>query len=374
MGGSTGGNLKRIILQEKVLFFNLFTLIIFLRFYGVLLAQPHHFFVMLLTFIWLLVVIFAGAFAVARHAGALAILLKEPLGTLILTISVVAIEVMMITSVMLTGAESPTLARDTMFAVIMIVLNGLLGLTLLVGGWRYREQQINLQGAKAFLSVIFLISIVGLILPNFTYSTPGPTLSPFLTVFMIIISLTIYGVFLGIQTVRHRKYFLEVAVEKRRAMERHGEVHYTMSMHVVLLIGYLLIIVFLAKIIAIPIDYATETLKAPHALSGILVALLVLAPEALTSLRATLHDLLQHSVNILLGSVLATIGLTIPAVETVGMITGKPVVLGLDSVDSTLLFLTLLMSILTFGSERTNVLQGVVHLLIFLIYLALIFD
>lgn len=360
--------------KEKRIFLNLVTLSIIALFPDFLLFHPPHKIILGFVFFWLIVVIFMSAFAVARHAGALAVLLKEPLGSLVLTLSVITIEVMMISSVMLTGGDNPTLARDTMFAIIMLVLNGMLGLTLIIGGWRYREQQLNLQGAKAFLSVILLICVIGLVLPNFTDSTPDPTLSPFLTIFLIFVSLSIYGIFLGIQTVRHRKYFLEVEKEKRNHSNAHGKVYYSIGTHLILLLIYLATLIFLAKLLAIPISYATEILHAPEALSGILVALLVLAPEALTAFRATLHNLLQHSVNILLGSVLATIGLTIPAVLMIGMITHKTIMLGLDPSDMVLLFLTLMMSILTFGSERTNILQGTVHLLIFLIYLVLIFD
>jgi Ca2+/H+ antiporter len=231
---------------------------------------------------------------------------------------------MIITSVMLTGDENPTLARDTMFAVIMIILNGMVGLTLLVGGWRYREQQLNLQGSKSFLSVILLISILGLVLPDYTNSTQGPTLSPFLSIFLVLISLAIYGIFLTIQVVRHRKYFMEVGDPKVKLRHRgHADVKYSILVHFILLIFYLLPIVFLIKVMAIPIDFAFTKMHLPNEFGGLLVASLVLAPEAVVAVRAALVNEIQRSTNILLGSALATIGLTIPAVIIVGILTGK---------------------------------------------------
>lgn len=363
---------RKILKKEQLLLLIFVTVLVLLWHHAHWLGGTVQPIFLLIGFIWLFIMILMGAFAVVRHAGALGILLKEPFGTVILTLSVIAIEVMMITSIMLTGEENPLLARDTMFAVIMIVMNGLVGLTLLIGGWRYREQHLNLQGAQSFLSVIFLMAIIGLVLPNYTHSTPDATLSPFLTIFLICSSLIIYGVFLGIQTVRHRKYFLEVSMPPHASS--HREVHYPTMGHVLFLIIYLVLIIFLTKLIAVPINYGLTQLNAPDSFGGVIVAALVLAPEALAAIRASFFNQSQHSVNILLGSVLATISLTIPAVLMVAMIAGQTIYLGLDNLDSTLLFLTLFMSLMTFGVGRTNILQGIVHLLMFFVYLALIFD
>lgn len=368
-------NWKEFISSEKAFFFNLITALILFVFVKDWLAQPLHPIKLLLVFIWLVFAVLWGIFGIVRHAGALSVLLKEPFGTLVLTLSVIVIEIMMITSVMLTGEESPTLARDTMFAVIMIILNGMVGLTLLLGGWRYREQQLNLQGSISFLSVILLISILGLVLPDYTKSTYEPTLSPFLSVFLVVVSIGIYGMFLTIQAVRHRRYFMEVGDPKVRLRHRgHEDVKYSIRVHFVLLIVYLLPVIFLIKVMAVPINYAITIMDAPDAVGGLLIASLVLAPEAVVAIRAALVNQIQRSTNILLGSALATIGLTIPAVIIVGILTGEKVVLGLDQMDTMLLMLTLLMSILTFGSSRTNVLQGTIHLLLFFVYVALIFD
>jgi len=368
-------NWKDFIASEKALVFNLLFSIVIFFFVQSWLAASTNPIELLITFAWLIAAVLWGIFGVVRHAGALSVLLKEPWGTLVLTLSVIIIEIVMITSVMLTGEENPTLARDTMFAVIMIILNGMVGLTLLLGGWRYREQQLNLQGSKSFLSVILLISILGLVLPDYTNSTHSPTLSPFLSIFLVAISIAIYCIFLIIQTVRHRKYFMEVGDPVVKLRHRgHADVKYSIIVHLILLFIYLVPIIYLIEVMAIPIDYVFTKMDMPDAFGGLLVASLVLAPEAVVAIRAALVNEIQRSANILLGSALATIGLTIPAVILVGIVTGKTVVLGLDAVDTLLLILTLFMSILTFGSSRTNVLQGTIHIFLFFVYIALIFD
>ncbi len=160
-------------------------------------------------FLWLFAVILWLAFGVVRHADGLAVLLGEPYGTLILTVAVIGIEVVMISAVMLTGADNPTLARDTMFAVLMIVLNGMVGITMLLGAWKHHAPAFNLQGATAYLGVIVPLAALTLVLPRFTHSAPGGQPSPTLAVFLILASVVLYVVFLGIQTMRHRAYFVQ---------------------------------------------------------------------------------------------------------------------------------------------------------------------
>jgi Ca2+:H+ antiporter len=333
-----------------------------------------------LMLVWLFAVILSSAFAVVHHAESLAVKLGEPLGTLVLTLSVIGIEVMMISAVMLAGEGQPALARDTMFAIVMIVLNGLVGLSLLLGGLRHHEQQYNLQGANAFLSLIVPLTVLSLILPDYTRASVGPTLSPFQAVFLTIVSITVYALFLVIQNSRHREYFMAPALRGATAAQGPAAGHgaglqtHSLPYHGTLLVMYLLPLIVLAKKIAIPIDHGIEYLHAPAALGGFLVAALILSPESLGAIRAALANELQRSINISLGSVLASIGLTIPAVLTIGLLTGKPIVLGLDAADSLLLVLTLGMCALTFTSNRTNVLLGVVHILLFLTYVMLIFQ
>jgi len=328
---------------------------------------------------WLFGAILVSAFAVVRHAEGLAVRLGEPLGTLVLTLSISGMEMMMIAAVMYTGQGESSLARDTMLAIVMIVLNGLVGTSLLLGGLRYHEQTYNLYGANAFLAVILPLSVLGLVLPRFTVSSPGPTLSPLQSAFLICMSVGLYGVFLAIQTMRHRDYFVSpsgaAATTDHQSADMHGRLEVqSVGYHSLLLLAYVLPIVVLAKQIAVPIDYGISVLGAPAALGGLLVAVLILSPESLAAVRAALANQLQRSINLSLGTALSSISLTIPAVLTIGFITDRTIILGLDAVDAALLLLTLLVSMLTFALERTNVLLGAVHLLLFFAYLMLIFE
>jgi Ca2+:H+ antiporter len=319
-----------------------------------------------------------SAFAVVRHAEALAEHLGEPFGTLVLTLSMSGMEMMMITAVMYSGPSESSLARDTMLAILMIVLNGLAGVSLLLGGLRYHEQTYNLYGANAFLAVILPLAVLGLVLPSFTVSSPGPTLSPLQATFLILMSTGLYGVFLAIQTVRHTDYFVAPAAESppgRPTAEGHGgNGAHSARYHGLLLLIYVVPIVLLAKQIAVPIDYGIRVFGAPAALGGLLVAVLILSPESLAAVRAALANQLQRSINLAMGTALSSISLTIPAVLIIGFVAGKTIILGLDAANMVLLLLTLVVSMLTFALERTNVLLGAVHLLLFLAYLMLIFQ
>ena len=326
-----------------------------------------------LLFGWLFAAILVCAFAVVRHAEALAERLGEPYGTLVLTLTMSGMEMMMIAAVMLTGHGGSSIARDTMLAILMIVLNGLVGTCLLVGGLRYHEQTYNLYSANSFLAVILPLAVLGLVLPGLTTTTPGPTLSTLQAVFLTIASIVLYVVFLGIQTLRHRDYFVSPD-EPQAAAHAHGGESASSAYHGLMLAAYAVPIVLLAKRIALPVDYGISVLRAPAALGGLLVAVLILSPESLAAVRAARANLLQRSINVALGTALSTISLTIPAVLTIGFITHQKIVLGLDGVDTVLLLLTLVSSILTFSLARTNVLLGAVHVLLFLVYLMLMFE
>jgi len=334
-----------------------------------------HPFGLAVIFLWLFAVILWSAISVVRHADSLAIKFGEPYGTLILTLAAISIEVMMISAAMLHGANNPTLARDAMFAVIMIALNGLVGLSLLLGGLRHREQYYNLQGANSYLTVIMALAVLGLILPNFTTSTSGPTFSTAQEIFLVVTSASLYAIFLLIQTMRHSQYFMESQdVVVTPASAHHQLQMRSTAYHAVMLVIYLVVVVFLAEKFAIPLDNSIEHFGMPQAFGGAIIAALVLVPEGLGAIRATLSNQLQRSVNILLGSVLASIGLTIPAVLTIGLITNRSVALGVQGGNFPLLLLTLAVSVVTFTSGKTNVLQGCVHLLLFAVFLLLIFS
>jgi len=329
-----------------------------------------------LMFAWLFASIIFGSASVVRHADGLAVLLGEPYGTMILTLSVASIEIMTIAIVMTTGDPNPTLARDTMFSVVMIVLNGLVGLALLLGGLRYKEQEYNLQGVNAYLSVIVALSVFGLVMPNLTTSTAGGTFSLGQEAFLIVMCVGLYAVFLAIQTTRHRAFFLDRMEDDPHTGQSSGP-HASIGVrstpyHTLLLVIYLLLVIFLAEKLAILLNHGIDALGAPSALGALAVAILVLAPEGLGGIRSALANHMQRAVNILLGSVLATLALTIPAVVIIGISQGTSVVLGLEQIEVGMLVLTLLVTMLTFASGRTNVLQGAVHMMLFLAYVMLL--
>ena len=332
---------------------------------------------LVLLFLWLFGTVIGAGLSVVRHADHVAIRLGEPYGTLILTLAVTAIELIAISAMTLHGegdaaAAGNPLMRDTIFAVVMIILNGMVGVSLLLGGWRHLEQTYNLQGANTYLGVIIPVTVLSLILPNFTQTTPGPTLSAQQEIFLALTSVGLYAAFLAVQTSRHRSYFtlgdLDLAHEKPPGTAR------PLAVHILLLGAYMVPVVFLAEQLAEPVDTLLDALHAPAALGGVVVALLVATPEAVGAVRAAIADRLQRSMNIFLGSVLSTIGLTIPAMLVLGQLTGQKFVMGLQNANAVMLLLTLTVSLVTFSTARTNVLQGAVHLVLFGAYILLIFQ
>jgi Ca2+:H+ antiporter len=348
------------------------TTLIFFAFSDTLLGDLENHLLTVAVFLWLFGVMMWGAFGVMRHADAVAAKLGEPYGTLILTLATIIIEVALLAAIMLHGQNNPTLARDAMFATLMIVLNGMVGTALLIGALRYREQECNLAGARAFLVVLSALSVIALVLPNYTTTAPSSVESPGKATLFIAITLLFYAVFIFIQTMRHRSFFDEpVGSSEDLAPEAEAR---SLGFHVAMVATTLLPVVLLSEYLAVIVDFGIEDLGLPEPLGGVLIAILVLAPEGLTAFHASLTNHLQSAVNVCLGSALSTIGLTVPAVLILGLITGADVHLGLTNVETVLLLLTLFVSGLTFAGGRTNVLQGAVHLLLFLIYVVLIFS
>jgi len=324
------------------------------------------------VFAWLFGTVMGSALAVVRHADHVAEILGEPYGTLVLTLSVTAIEVMSITAVMLHGDNNPTLVRDTLFAIVMIILGGMVGVSLLAGGWRHSEQHYNLQSANTYLSVIIPLALLTLSLPNFTVTTPGPTLSTAQQAFLVVISIGLYCAFLAIQTGRNRRYFMtEEEADEPAHSPKGGR---GLAWHAVLLVAYILPVVLLAEQLAHPIDYLIETLKVPAPLGGVIIAMLVATPEAISATRSAWMNKVQRSINIFLGGVLSTIGLTVPVMLVISYLTAHEVFLGLTSANDLLLAVTLIVSVITFASGRTNILQGAVHVVLFAAFVMLIFE
>jgi len=311
----------------------------------------------------------ATVFAAVYHAEVVAHKVGEPYGSLVLALAVTIIEVALIISVMITGAgDSSGLARDTIFAAVMIVCNGIVGLCLLGGGMRHREQDFQLQGAKAALSVLIALTALSMVFPNVTTSTAGPTYSPSQLIFAAIVSLVLYGSFLFVQTIRHRDYFLPVGVEEEHAAPPPARVA---AASAGLLLVALVAIVGLAKALTPTVERAIAKAGAPESVVGIVIAALVLLPEGLAAFRSSRANRLQISMNLALGSALASIGLTIPAVAMVSIMLHKPLTLGLGPKEVVLLFVTLILSQSTLGTGRTTILQGIVHLVIFAAFLFL---
>lgn len=319
----------------------------------------------------LLIILFGTVFAAVHHAEVIAELVGEPFGTLVLTLSVTIIEVALITTIMLGDKPAPELARDTVFAVVMIVCNGLVGLCIFIGGLRYREQGFQLSGANVYLSVLFALAAITLIMPNYTTTTPGPVYSALQLGFVGVVTLALYGVFLYTQTVLHKDYFVH-----DRGEGENGELRLsggTLALTVGLLLVSLLAVVLLAKKFSLVVDAVSLQIGAPPAFAGVLVALLILMPEGVSAIAAARKNDLQKSINLALGSSLATIGLTIPAVGVATYVLDKELKLGLNPQSSVLLLLTFLLSMLTFGTGRTNVLFGLVHMVVFAVYVFMVF-
>ncbi len=324
-----------------------------------------------LLFLWLFAVMLGASFAVVRHADHLAEMLREPVGTIILTLAVTSIEVMMISALMLNG-NNPTLARDTMFSVVMVVLGGLLGTALLTGGLKFGEQNFNLKGVNSFLGLILPLSVLSLVLPNFTRTGGQGMFSTLHASSLILLSLIIYGVFLAVQTMRHRDFFDEIDREPQKKSE-HGTLG-SAAGESLLLILHLVPVVLLSEELAHLLDYRVRKGGLPTELVGLVVAVLILAPEGMAAIKAATRNQMQRSVNVLLGSVLATISLTVPAAMAIGILFGRPVLLGLPGSYMTLLAVTLGSCFITFGQGQTNILQGFIHLLLFAAYIVLMFD
>jgi len=315
------------------------------------------------------VVLIGAVLAAVHHAEVIAHRIGEPFGTLVLAVAVTVIEVSLIVSLMLSDAgDASSLARDTVFAAIMIILNGIVGLCLMAGGLRHGEQRFTLSGVSAMLAVLTALVVLSLVLPNYVTSVAGPVYAPAQLVFVAIVSLFLYLLFVLVQTVRHRDYFLP---HEDALLDLHAEPpsRATTLTALLFLLMALVGVVLLAKGLSPTIEAAVAQAGLPLAVVGVVIAALVLAPESLAAYRAAKRNRLQTSLNLALGSALATIGLTIPSVAIVSLILGLPLALGIGAKSITLLILSLFTITLSLGTGRTTILGGAVHLVIFAAYL-----
>src|SRR5499427_2292684 len=320
------------------------------------------------------VVLMGAVIAAVHHAEVVAHRVGEPFGTLVLALAVTIIEVALIMSMMLAGGpDKAMLPRDTIFSAIMIICNGVVGLCLLLGSLRHREQSFRVEGANTALATLIALATLSLVLPTFTTSSTGPTYTGAQLTFAAIASLVLWAAFVFVQTVRHRDYFLpahNIADEGAHAEPPSTKLA---AASFGLLLVALVAVIGLAKVLSPSIEAAVAAAGAPQAVIGIVIAMLVLAPEAVAASRAARANRLQTSLNLAFGSALASIGLTIPVVAFASVLIGMPLALGLEGTDLVLLVLSFVVASITLVSGRTHVMQGVVHLVIFGVFLFLAF-
>lgn len=358
--------------------------LVFTRYGSIWLAAPLTPLVALASFGVLFFTIIAASFGVVHEADHLARRLGEPYGTLILTLSIVSIEVILIASVLLGPGTFPTIGRDSIFAVMMIIANLVMGLCLVVGGLWYGEQEFNAQGTNAYLGMIVFLTGTALLLPN-TLSGAGEftrvqawTISG--------ITAALYAVFLLLQVRHERRLYMQppqgqMAVsllQAREARVRQLAVIEAKESSIVrsslLLLGMIIPIVLLAHHLAVVIDYGVARAGAPVAVGGLLIAIIVFTPESLTAIKAALNNEMQRAINLCLGAFVSTVGLTVPAVLVIGLVTGKQVIMGISPLETLLFALTVFLGMLSFNGQRTSVVHGAMHLALFVTYGFLLFN
>jgi Ca2+:H+ antiporter len=317
-------------------------------------------------------VLLGNVIAAVHHAEVVALRVGEPYGTLVLALAVTIIEVGLIVSLMLSGKPNLTLMRDSVHAVVMLVVHGLAGLCIVVGAFRERESEFRVEGANAFLAVLIPMATLVLVVPNYLVSAPGPYYSPLQLAFVSVVCLGLYIAFLFIQTSWHRAYFLPVGVEDAPAEHGRPSGRITVASFGLLLVA-LLSVVLLAKSLAPALEAGVQAAAAPLAIVGVIIAAIVLLPETGAAVRAAVRKRLQASINLALGSAVASIGLSVPVVALVSFWIGQPIELGISPGASVLMALGFVVAIITYGTGRTNLLSGIVHLLLLATYVFTIF-
>lgn len=331
------------------------------------------------------VVLIAAVLSAVHHAEVIAHKVGEPFGTLILALAITVIEVSLIISLMLSDTnEGPSaLARDTVFAAVMIILTGIIGLCLLIGGFRFKEQIFVKQGVNASLITLLAISVLTMVLPNHTVSGIGNQYSDSQLLFVAIVTLVLYAGFVAVQTVRHRDYFLpETEIKPLPKIENGDEEEYeeivehaeapsakTTFISLFMLFIALGSVVLLSKQLSPSIETIVVNFGAPKSLVGIIIATVILLPEGLAAIKAVRKNRLQTSLNLALGSAVASIGLTIPSVAIVCFFTGMKINLGIDAKSTVLLLMSLFVISISFNTNKTNIQQGIVLLVLFATYL-----
>ncbi len=343
------------------------------------------------AFFVLLFTIVGAAFGVVKEADELAHKLGEPYGTLILTLSIVSIEVILISAVMLGPGEFPTIGKDSIFSVMMIIMNLVIGLCILLGGLKYGEQEYNSQGTMSYLGMIIMLGGIGMMLPNFIEGAGNGVFSNTQAIVLASLIVTLYGFFLFLQTKGYQHLYIQ---PKKGSMkipfaERHSAVLHTETntsnntsrgnknevlVRSIVLMAMILPIVLLSHNMATVVDYGIKAANLPPLLGGVLIAIIVFTPESMTAVKAAINNEFQRAINLCHGAFVSTVGLTIPSVLIVGLITGKTVLFGLTATEMILFVITLLLSLMTFLGKRTIPMVGIMHLALFVVFIMLIFN
>ncbi len=341
------------------------------------------------VFITLLITIVGAAFGVVKEADELSHKLGEPYGTLILTLSIVSIEVILISAVMLGPGENPTIGKDSIFSVMMIIMNLVIGLCILLGGLKFGEQEYNAQGTMSYLGMIIMLGGIGLMLPNFIEGAGGGMFSNTQAIVLSSLIVLLYALFLAFQMkgyhhlyIQPKKGFLEIPYKERNSqkkIETHNETSNQNNKSEIwirsfVLIAMILPIVLLSHNMAIVVDFGIKAANLPPLLGGVLIAVIVFTPESMTAIKAALNNEFQRSINLCHGAFVSTVGLTIPSVLIVGLITGKSVLFGMTATETILFVVTLLLSVMTFLGKRTTPIVGIMHLVLFAVFILLIFN
>ncbi|MVZ64564.1 calcium:proton antiporter [Sphingobacterium sp. DK4209] len=338
----------------------------------------------------LLATIIGAAFGVVKEADELAHKLGEPYGTLILTLSIVSIEVILIAAVMLGPTDNPTIGKDSIFSVMMIIMNLVMGLCLLLGGLKFGEQEYNVQGAMAYHSMIIMLGGISMMLPNFIVGAGDGAFSTIQAIILSALVALLYAAFLYFQMTKYSHHYVQPALGKmeirfaelQQEKMSDGAVNSQKSesntseiiIRSILLLGMILPIVLLSHQMAVVVDYGIQAAKLPISLGGVLIAIIVFTPESMTAVKAALNNEFQRAINLCHGAFVSTVGLTVPAVLIVGLISGKTVHFGLSGAETIMFVLTLLLSLMTFLGRRTSPIVGLMHIALFIIFMMLIFN
>lgn len=338
-------------------------------------------------FILVLLTIIVAAFGVVKEADELAHKLGEPYGTLILTLSIVSIEVILIAAMMFGPEENPTIGKDSIFSVMMIIMNLVLGLCILLGGIKHGEQEYNAQGTLTYLSMIIMLGGISMMLPNFI---TGQGNGEFTAIQASIISglvIVLYALFLYFQVKGYKHLYVQPAPgnmeifykdrNKATVMDEHQKGPISMKevvLRTLLLLAMILPIVLLSHNLAVLVDHGIKAMSLPPLLGGVLIAIIVFTPESMTAVKAAMNNKFQRAINLCHGAFVSTVGLTVPAVLIIGLIANKTVRFGLTSTETILFVITLILSMLSFSGKRTAPIVGIMHLVLFVVFVMLIFN